>query len=59
MYFICKYCKKEFPARYKCLHWKKDKPKGKFFGADGFAKANFNKHVDSCEQRFLGDGDEF
>ncbi len=44
-YYVCPYCRKKLRSRYIIgLRVKR-------FGADGFAKANFERHRGACEKR--------
>lgn len=48
--YICPHCGKHFRGWYLCQPWSRKKG-GQFVGADGFARANFDRHREACRKR--------
>ena len=49
----CPHCGREFPSRYIC-HPKVNPVGGAWAGAAGWAKANYQRHLDNCKRRKEG-----
>jgi hypothetical protein len=47
----CPHCGLRLRERYICEPWSRRRGGGKFLGAQGFAKANFDRHVKSCKKK--------